>query len=114
MAPIDLKRSKWFPLILTAVVLPGLGQIYLKERVKGYVLAGFSLLVVLGAFARFMSVLFALAHVRARGSFSFRPAQLVMEAWRLDQRVLLAFIGGFIAIWLLSILDILVGVKKVP
>ena len=103
------KKNLWFPLCLSALVLPGLGQIYIRQKARGYLLAGLALLVAMAAFVRFMSVLFALANVRASASSGFHPFQLMVEAWRLDHRVLLAFAGGFIAIWLLSILDLILG-----
>jgi len=109
MNPSDEKKIKWFPVLLNAVVLPGFGQIYIRQKAKGYLLASLALLTVMAAFIRFMSVLFALANVRASTSSGFHPFQLMAEAWRLDHRVLLAFAGGFFAIWLLSILDLILG-----
>ena len=76
-------------------------------------MAGLSLTILLGGFARYMSVLFALANVRGKSTqSSFQPIQLLIEAWNLDKSILLAFLGGFVAIWLLSIADILLTKEK--
>jgi TM2 domain-containing membrane protein YozV len=111
MNPVEkLKDSSWMPIFLSALVLPGLGQLYRKQKVKGYLMAGLALTILLGAFARYMSVLFALANVRARNPRGeFQPFQLVYEAWMLDRRVLLAFLGGFAAVWILSVLDLVLN-----
>lgn len=106
-------EKPWLPLLLTGLVLPGMGQLYRKEKAKGYVLAGLSLVIVLGGFARYMSVLFALANVKGRDPHSsFQPIRLLIEAWNLDRSRLLAFLGGFLAIWLLSVADILLTKEK--
>ncbi len=104
--------SPWFPFFLNALVCPGLGQVYLKQKWKGYALAGATLIVMLGGFARFMSVLFALANVRARRATSLMEAfPLLKEAWRLDQNVLLSFLFALFALWLISLLDLVINRK---
>lgn len=105
-------KSKWIPLTLTLTVLPGMGHLYLKQRFKGILLICLSLLIVVGAFARFMSVLFALANVRKSTEAPVeRALTLMAETWRLDYPILLAFLGALVLVWILSVLDIYLLVK---
>jgi len=106
------KNSRWIPLLLSGLVMPGFGQIYIKEKVKGYLIASFTLLVLLGGFARFMSVLFALANLELKTrAHALKPFQLLARVWALDHRVLLYFGVALVAIWILSIVDLLLPRK---
>lgn len=94
-------------LLINALVLPGLGQIYLKKKLRGFVFSTLSLLIVMAGFARYMSVLFATANLPRHSSRHLNVFSLFGEAWRVDHRILLAFLIALLLVWLLSILDIL-------
>jgi len=105
--------SRWIPLILTLTVLPGMGHWYLKKRLKGILLMGLSLILLLGAIARFFSVLFALANVReTQRPPNLQPLTLVLETLRLDYPVLLSFLALLLAVWALSIIDMIWILKE--
>jgi len=112
MTKFNLRHSRWLALLLSGLIMPGLGQIYLKEKGKGYLLGGFTLLVILGGFARFMSVLFALANVKAKTQdYGFHPYRLVEEAWQLDHRIMIYFVIALAGVWILSVVDLLIPRK---
>lgn len=105
-------EGKWLPLFLSALVLPGAGQWHLDKKFKGGLMMGLSLLLVTGAIARFLSVVFAVANLQgARRPPHLNPFSLLAEAWRLDQRVLSLLLLSLAAVWVLSIVDLLIGPK---
>lgn len=107
---VNLQRSinpKAMALILNALVLPGLGQLYLKKKIKGLLFSCLSLLIVIAGFTRYMSVLFAMANLPRYSTKRMEIFSLFGKAWKLDEKILLAFLAALILTWLLSILDIL-------
>ncbi len=98
---------------LTLAVLPGMGHLYLKKKLKGYLFAGLSTGIVLAAFVRYMSVLFALANVRKTGRPpSIEPISLILEAIRLDWKVLLGFLLAFLLVYGVAAVDLMFLLKS--
>ena len=72
-----------------------------------------SLLLVTGGIARYLSVVFALANLQgARRPPQLNPFPVLAEAWRMDRQVLLLLILGLAAVWILSIVDLLLSPKE--
>jgi hypothetical protein len=108
----DSRESKWIPLALTLLVLPGMGHFHVKKKFKGYLFSGLALTIALGAFARYMSVLFALVNVHgASRPPKLVPWTLMAEAWRLDQAVLISFTIALILVWMGAALDLALLLK---
>lgn len=100
------KKSPWLPLVLSLTVYPGLGHLYLKEKAKGILYILLTSVILLGGLARFMSVMFALANVRAGPTDPLeRTLHLLLETWRLDAPILLSFLGTLVLVWILAALD---------
>lgn len=59
-----------------------------------------------------MAVLFALANRRAGTTVRLNVFGLLGEAFRLDQKILLAFLVALFLVWALSLLDLWVLQKK--
>ncbi|MFO1462580.1 MAG: hypothetical protein U1F66_02305 [bacterium] len=106
-------HSKWMPYLLSAAVIPGAGQWYLGQRLKGGFMMVVTLLLVMGGTARFLSVVFALANqAGVSRPPRLNPFPVLGRAWHLDEKVLLAFLLSLAAIWLLSILDLWLQPKE--
>ena len=73
---------------------------------------GLSLVIVTGGIARFLSMVFALANIQgARRPPQLNPFPVLAEAWRLDHRILTILLLGLAAVWILSIVDLLLSPK---
>lgn len=104
--PKKYSKYRWFPLVLSLTVFPGLGHFYLKKKIRGAIFMILTALISLGGLARFMSVMFALANVRERGAPPLaRGWRLLLETWRLEAPILLAFLAALLLIWLVAALD---------
>ena len=91
--------------LLSAFVIPGAGQFKKKQRVKGYVLAGASLIIA--GIITYKAVLAALEVT----AFT-PPAELILNAVSIAQKIaaekMAEFSGlvyGFIAVWLVGVID---------
>ncbi|HKY64462.1 MAG TPA: hypothetical protein VJR29_13715 [bacterium] len=106
-------ESKWLPLFLSALVIPGAGQWHLGQRLKGGLMMGLTLVLVTGAIARYLSMVFALANIQGtRRPPQLNPFPVLAEAWRMDHRILTLLLLGLAAIWILSIVDLLLSPPK--
>lgn len=106
-------QSKWLPLFLTALVLPGAGQWHLGQKFKGGLMMGLTLVLVTGLIARYLSMVFALANIQGlRRPPQLNPFPVLAEAWRMDQRILTLLLLGLAAIWILSIVDLLLSPQR--
>ena len=106
------QTSRWIPLFLSALILPGLGQIQLGQKRKGwlFVVAVLSLTVVI--LGKFMMAVF---RVTERHRFP-RPPRLeigktLLEAYHLEQTWILIALVLLLLFWLASVLDILLHPK---
>lgn len=74
---------------------------------------GVTLLLMMGGIARYLSVMFATANKHGvRRPPELNPLPLLGQAWKIDHKVLTAFIVGLFLVWLLSILDLLAFPKE--
>ena len=74
---------------------------------------GSTLLLLCAAIARYLSVVFALANFQGtKRPPQLNPFPLLAEAWRMDQKILLLLILGLVALWILSIVDLLLSPKE--
>jgi hypothetical protein len=102
------EASKWTPMILTLLVLPGMGHLYLKKKFRGYLFGALATLIFLASLARYFSVLFALVHKTASHRVSAVSAlELVGKAIRLDFPILAGFIAAFLLVWLTAFVDLI-------
>ena len=107
------RNNDWLPILLTLLILPGMGHLYLKKKVRGVLFAGLSLLIVLAGLMRYMSVVFALANVRSTPRTPIMgPVELLIEAWRLDHTILLSFLVALGLVWFFSLIDLLFLLKE--
>jgi hypothetical protein len=106
-------QGKWLPLFLSAAVLPGAGQWHLHKRLKGGLMMGLTLILVTGGIARYLSVVFALANMKGMSRPpQFNPFPVLAEAWRMDRKILGILLLGLVALWILSIVDLLLSPKE--
>lgn len=106
-------EGKWLPLFLSALVLPGAGQWHLGQRFKGGLMMGLTLVLVTGGIARYLAMAFALANIQGmRRPPQLNPFPVLAEAWRMDHRILTFLLLGLAAVWILSIVDLLIGPKR--
>ena len=107
-------KSPWLPLSLSLTVYPGLGHMYLKRRAKGILYIVLTSVILLAGLARFMSVMFAVANKRYMHTNIVRQSfHLVAETWRLDHKILLAFLFALIFVWILAAVDCWWTLKEV-
>ena len=106
-------KRNWIPLTLTLTVFPGMGHFYLKQKVRGTLFFGLAMVLAVGALARFMVVLFAVANLRRVPRPPLKGAwQLLADTLKLDWPILLTFLGALLLVWGLATLDILVQIRK--
>ena len=73
---------------------------------------GLTLVLLTGGIARYLSMVFALANIQGtRRPPELNPFPVLAEAWRMDHRVLTFLLLGLVAVWILSIVDLLLGPK---
>jgi hypothetical protein len=107
MNPSRQSPSLGLSLFLTGLVFPGLGQWYLGKKFRALLFMFSTLIVICGAFFRYMVVLFALANKRGPGRPpSFQTFKLMAEAWSLDHRVLWALVISLLLLWIMAVIDV--------
>lgn len=94
-------------LLLSALVLPGLGQLYLGRKVTGgiiIVLVNFVLL--LGLFVMLRALSPVIANQIAGGAISITPSEVMKS---LDGATVFgkAVLGSFVLLWTFSIVDVI-------
>ncbi len=94
-------------LSLSAFILPGLGQLYLKKRIKGWLMIFLSFSTLIFAFAKFMmGVLQILNPIHQKREALLHLREELWQAFMLQKFWMIGaciFIG---VVWLWSILDI--------
>ncbi len=112
MAPAPAPRSRLRPLLLTALVWPGLGQLSERRYVRGLLLAG----AALWAAAAFVWILFheILRRIPQDAAF-LAPA----DAWRIAHQIVVTAGGALqvwvvvlVAAWAVAVLDSLVSYHR--
>ena len=105
--------NKWSPMLLSALVLPGAGQWLIGKKLKGGLMMGITLLLVTAGISRYLALVFALINRHgATRPPHLNPFPVLYEAWQLDHRLLIGFLLGILAVWLLSILDLWLTPKE--
>jgi hypothetical protein len=100
-------KRKWIALLLSALVLPGLGQIYLGRKVKGIaILLIVNLLMLLALFVLLKGLNPAIATRIASGTVSTGEVLAGLQVVSGFGKALLAAFG---LVWGFSVVDILKG-----
>lgn len=100
-------KRKWIALLLSAFVLPGLGQLYLGRRlVGGIIIAIINLVLLLALFVLLKGLSPVIASRIAAGSVSITPSEVLqaIEGVSLFGKGVLA---AFFLVWAFSLTDIL-------
>lgn len=110
MGVVMRAKNYLFPILLSALVIPGAGQFYNKEKTKGLILIGLFVLVILGFM---VSLSVSLAQMLPPGGVvSPDQLQILAEELMEDHG---AFITTFwyliVAIWGYSIIDAYLGAR---
>jgi hypothetical protein len=104
--------SRWIPLFLSAFLLPGLGQIQMGNKKRGWFFVGAVLALNVVIFGKFMMAVF---RVMERHRYPRPPmlnvGKMLMEAYHLEQTWILTSLGLLFLFWMASILDILIRPK---
>lgn len=103
------KRTKvGSALVFNALVLPGLGHIFLGQKIKGVLLILSTLFFVVVPVAKYsVEVSFALNTMRtAHRSSAFDMLSALTTAWGPSKRLILMSVAALIVIWGYSIADI--------
>src|SRR5215471_14849371 len=97
--------SRWIPLFLNAFILPGLGQIQLGQKKKGWLFAGAVLSLTIVIIGKFMMAVF---RVMERHRYPRPPAldigKTLLEAFHLQKAWILSALLLIALFWLVSIL----------
>jgi len=100
-------KRKWIALLLSAFVLPGLGQLYLGRRlVGGVIIAIVNLILLLALFVVMKGLSPLIASRIATGSVSVTPSE-VMQALEGVSVFGKGVLGAFFLVWAFSVTDIL-------
>jgi TM2 domain-containing membrane protein YozV len=108
MKPPVPSTSRWTALFLSGLILPGLGQIQLGEKKKGWLM----ILMVIGSviitFAKFMM---GVLQVAERHRFARPPSLQIWktlgEAFQMEKEWVLGGLLITLLVWVLSILDLI-------
>ena len=100
-------NKKWTALLLSALVLPGLGQLYLgRKMVGGIIIVLVNLVLLLALFVLLRGLSPVIASQIAGGAVSITPAE-VMKALDGATGFGKAVLAAFFLLWAFSIVDIL-------
>jgi len=100
-------KRKWIALLLSALVMPGLGQLYLGRRlVGGVVIAIVNLILLLALFVVLKGLSPLIASRIAAGSVSVAPSE-VLQAIEGVSGFGKAVLGAFFLVWAFSVTDII-------
>lgn len=97
-------------LFLSAVVLPGLGQLYLGRRVRGATLIAVTTLMAIPALFVVMKIISAIVAFRVGADpndMSQLQNSLAAYAWPAK-----LVIGGFLSIWVFSVIDVIMIARQ--
>ena len=100
-------NKKMAALLLSALVLPGLGQLYLgRKMVGGILLVLVNLVLLLALFVLLRGLSPVIAAQIAGGAISITPSE-VMKALEGETGFGKAVLGAFFLVWTFSVVDIL-------
>lgn len=100
-------KRKWIALLLSALVLPGLGQLYLGRKVKGIAIIMAVNLILLLALFVVLKGLSPVIAVRVAGGAVTVTAEEVMAALRGVSAFAKGVLAAFVALWVYSLVDLL-------
>ncbi|MFO1519190.1 MAG: hypothetical protein U1F57_05965 [bacterium] len=107
------EKNKWISFFLSALVLPGLGQLQLGKRKTGWAIILFTFAALIITFAKFMMGVLKVAEAQR---FTRPPRLDVMKtlllAFQKEQSWIFWGLGILFVLWLGSILDILFMTEK--
>ncbi len=106
-AKIFNQNKKWIALLLSGFLLPGLGQVHLGNRKKGwmFILLSFSTLIL--TFSKYMMGLLKVAQIHPHSRFIYSQiSKSLIEAFWLEKVWIFAGISSLLLIWIWGILDI--------
>ena len=98
-------------LFLSAVVLPGLGQLYLGRRARGAVIIAITTLLAIPALFLVMKIISAIVAFKIGADPNdLSELQRSVAAYALPAKLV---IGGFLSIWVYSIVDVVMLARQV-
>jgi hypothetical protein len=105
-------NKKLKALLLSALVLPGLGQLYLgRKMVGGIIIVLVNLVLLLSLFVLLRGLSPVIASQISGGAISITPSE-VMEALDDTTGFGKAVLAGFFLLWMFSVVDILRSKEK--
>jgi Na+/melibiose symporter-like transporter len=112
-SPPPISTSRWIPLFLNALILPGLGQMQLGQKKKGWFFAGAVLSLTIVMIGKFMVAVFRVMELHRYP----RPPTLdigktLLEAFQLEKAWILTALLLLALFWLVSILDLVLRPKN--
>ena len=103
-------KKIWMPILLSAFVIPGAGQLYNREKVKGWILIGLTVLVVVSAFIGVMAALLAI--IPPGTVVTQEQTQALMNRLMVEKGTYFSSFSYLIlAIWGYGILDAFLGAR---
>ncbi|MDD2898296.1 MAG: hypothetical protein PHI31_06245 [Desulfuromonadaceae bacterium] len=100
-------NKKFTALLLSALVLPGLGQLYLgRKAVGGVIIVLVNLVLLLGLFVLLRGLSPVIANQIAGGAISITPSEVMKSldgATSFGKSVL----GAFLLLWTFSVVDVI-------
>ncbi|MBI2354621.1 MAG: hypothetical protein HYV06_06260 [Deltaproteobacteria bacterium] len=99
-------KRKWIALILSALVLPGLGQLYLGRKVKGIAIIMAVNLILLLALFVVLKGLSPVIAARVAGGAVTVTSEEVMAALKGVSAFGKGVLAAFVALWVYSLADL--------
>jgi len=106
MATKTSHRRRWGGVLLSALVLPGLGQLHHGDRIRGIALILAALICLGLLFVRILKSVWSLAQILGYPSLSHEYIHMMTESVHREQGpFLLKMIILFLAIWFIGVVD---------
>jgi hypothetical protein len=100
--------QRWIALSLSALLLPGLGQLHLNSKKKGWALILLSLAALIITFGKFMMGVFQVSEkLHYPRPPDLAVLRILSQAFQAEKTWILAGLGLIVLIWVYGILDIL-------
>lgn len=107
-------KDRWtLAIILNALVLPGSGHLVIGQRLRGFVISGFTLFFTLFPLVRYlMAATNAMRMMAGRGAAFYSGIQAMSTAWEANRSVILWCLLGILILWAYGIIDIIIRKRK--
>lgn len=100
-------------LLFNALVMPGSGHMYVGQKVRGFIIAVVTLiLVILPVVIYSVTTIKMLDAVSLAGNGAINAVNALGHAFEMNKRAIIACLVSLGLIWLYSILDIVLVMKK--